>query len=85
MEAARNDFANLAADLGINKVLEKMAKSFGEGVAHRTGQAYGEGVGADLLKGQLGITVGTGILRSGGTKPNPPHTNHGTYPGTPAT
>jgi hypothetical protein len=82
LEAAERDFANLGSDLGVDRILERVQKSFGEQVAQQAGRAYGLGMGGALVSGSLGITPGSGRLRPAVTRPNPPHTNHGQHPGT---
>jgi hypothetical protein len=84
LAAAQRDFARLGSDLGVDKILEGVQKSFGERVARETGRAYGRGMGGALLGGTLGITPVSGILRTTTARHNPPHTNHGDHPGTPS-
>jgi hypothetical protein len=80
MEQAQADFSGYGAELGIDRVLEKIAQSFGEGPAKRAGEAAGSGVARTRDAGLLGIGAGTGLLGTPVRRPTPRHTFHGDAP-----
>jgi hypothetical protein len=81
---AQADFTAIGEERGVDRVLTKVAKSFGEGPARRAGAAFGIELRDARDAGRLGMAVGTGMLGATvGTKttrPVPPHTFHGDAP-----
>jgi hypothetical protein len=80
MEQAQADFGGYGADLGVDRMLEKIAKSFGEGPANRAGEALGSGLSRAREAGLLGMGAGTGLLGTATRRPVPQHTFHGDPP-----
>jgi hypothetical protein len=79
MEQAQADFAAYGEDLGVDRVLEKIAKSFGEGPMKRAGQVVGLGVAQARNAGSLAIGS-TGLLGTPVRRSSPQHTFHGDAP-----
>jgi hypothetical protein len=68
---------------GLDRVLGKVAKSFGEGPARRAGTKYGVELRDARDAGRLAMAAGSGTLGALGTKatrPVRPHTFHGDTP-----
>jgi hypothetical protein len=77
---AQADFAAIGEEVGLDRVLTKVAKSFGDGPARRAGAAFGADL-ADLRdRGKLGMAAGTGTLGAAAGRAVPPHTFHGDAP-----
>jgi len=79
IEQAHSDFAGLGAERGVDQVLEKMARSFGEEPAKRAGDALGTRLADAREAGRLGIGA-AGLLGRPRRRPIPPHTFHGDAP-----
>jgi hypothetical protein len=79
IEAAQADFSGYGADLGVDRVLEKFAGSFGEGPARRAGEIAAAGVTTARDAGLLAIGS-TGLLGAAVRRPAPQHTFHGDAP-----
>jgi hypothetical protein len=78
MTQAQVDFASIGEEPGVDRVLTKVAKSFGEGPARRTGVKYGIQLRDARDTGQLGMAARTGTLGAAATtRPVPRHTFHG--------
>jgi hypothetical protein len=82
MAQVQEDVTGYGGDLGVDLVLEKLAKSFGERSAHRAGESLGTGISRAREAGLLGMAAGTGMLGAVAHRPVPQHTFHGgTRPG----
>lgn len=79
MEQANADFNGYGVDRGLDRILEKVAKSFGDLPAKRAGLMAGHGMKQVSDAGILGIG-GTGLLRTGVHRPAPAHEFHGDAP-----
>ncbi len=79
MEQAQADFSGYGDDLGLDRVLEKIATTFGEGPARQAGQATGSRVVAARDAALLGVSA-TGLLGTPIRRPAPQHTFHGDAP-----
>jgi hypothetical protein len=77
---AQQDFAAIGAELGVDRVLKKVAKSFGEGPARRAGGSFGIELAETRDRGGLGMAGKTGTLGTLVTRPIPKHTFHGDAP-----
>lgn len=80
---AQADFAEIGKERGLDRVLGKVAKSFGDGPARRAGTKYGVELRDARDAGRLGMAAGSGTLGALGTKatrPVRPHTFHGDTP-----
>jgi hypothetical protein len=80
MEQAQSDFTGYGAELGVDRVLEKIARTFGESPAKRAGEALGSGLSRAREAGLLGMGGGTGLLGTPVRRPVPQHTFHGDAP-----
>jgi hypothetical protein len=84
MGQAQADFAAIGEERGVDRVLTKFAKSFGEGPARRAGAAFGVELRDARDAGRLGMAAGTGTLGATlerkTTRPVPQHTFHGDAP-----
>jgi len=78
MEQAQADFAGYGTELGVDRVLEKIARTFGEGPAKRAGEVAASSVAPDA--GLLGIGASTGLLGAPARRSTPRHTFHGDAP-----
>jgi len=82
MEQVQKDVTGYGADLGVDRVLEKIAKSFGDRSAQRAGESIGTGISRAREAGLLGMAAGSGLLGTAARRPVPRHTFHGgTRPG----
>ncbi len=83
MEQVQEDVNGYGTDLGIDRVLEKIAKSLGERSAQRAGESLGKGTALAREAGMLAMAAGMGVLSvaSRPTRPVPLHTFHGSIPG----
>lgn len=79
IEQAHEDFAGLGVDAGVDRVVGKLAKSFGERAAKHAGSSYATGLSETRDRGKLGMAAGTGMLgAASSSKPSVPrHTFHG--------
>ncbi len=77
MEQVHTDFAGYGVELGVDRVLEKIARAFGEGPARRAGEAAGSGISRAREAGLLGMGAGIGLLGAPVRRPVPQHTFHG--------
>lgn len=80
MERAQSDFTDYGTELGVDRVLEKIARTFGQGPAKRAGETLGAGVSRAREAGRLGIGASTGLLGAATRRPVRPHTFHGDDP-----
>lgn len=77
------DFASIGEERGLNRVLGKVAKSFGDRPAQRAGTRYGVELKNARDLGRLGMSAGSGTLGALATKTTRPvraHTFHGDTP-----
>jgi hypothetical protein len=83
MEQVQEDVTGYGSERGIDEVLSKIAKSFGERPSQRAGEYLGSGTARARETGMLGMAAGTGLLGvvSRPTRPVPQHTFHGSLPG----
>lgn len=77
MEQAQADFAAIGSVLGIDTVLAKLSKAFGDRAADRAERAAGSGLFESRNTGRLGMASGTGALVTGNGRPVQPHRFHG--------
>jgi hypothetical protein len=84
MAQAQSDFASISEERGLDRVLTKVAKSFGEEPARKAGAAFGIELRDARDAGRLGMAAGTGTLGATlvtkTTRPVLPHTFHGDAP-----
>jgi hypothetical protein len=83
ISSAQADFAAIGEERGVDRVLRKLAKNFGEGPAGRAGAALGFDLASTRDQARLGMAARSGTLgavATGVTKPVPPHTFHGDAP-----
>jgi hypothetical protein len=84
MMQAQSDFASIGEERGLDRVLTKVATSFGEGPARNAGAAFGIELHDARDTGRLGMAAGTGTLGAAlgttTTRPVRPHTFHGDAP-----
>jgi hypothetical protein len=77
------DFASIGEERGLDRVLGKVAKSFGDWPAQRAGTRYGVKLKNARDLGRLGMSAGSGTLGALATKMTRPvraHTFHGDTP-----
>ncbi|MHB8665816.1 MAG: nucleotidyltransferase domain-containing protein [Acidimicrobiales bacterium] len=79
MEQAQADFLGYGSERGVDRVLEKIAKTFGEGAAQHAGKVEGTNVVRAREAGVLGVDA-AGLLGSATRRPAPRHTFHGDAP-----
>jgi hypothetical protein len=77
IEQARFDFGGYGSDLGVDRVLEKVARTLGDDPAKHAGQALGSAFSTARDAGLLGMSSGTGLLGPPVRRPVPQHTFHG--------
>jgi hypothetical protein len=84
MEQVHDDVTGYGANLGsgLDRVLEKIAASFGERSAQRAGESIGTRTSRARDAGVLGMASGTGLLGTAASRsrPVPQHTFHGSLP-----
>jgi hypothetical protein len=80
LEQVQEDFSGYGAQLGLDRVLEKIARTLGEGPARRAGESVGASISRAREAGRLGIGAGTGLLGAPARRPAPQHTFHGDAP-----
>jgi hypothetical protein len=79
IEQAHAHFRGLGADRGVDRVLEKLAASFGESPAKRSGEKLGSGLSRARDAGALGMGS-AGLLGVATGRSVPKHTFHGDGP-----
>lgn len=80
---AQVDFASIGEERGLDRVLGKVAKSFGDGPARRAGTRFGVELKTARDLGRLGVSAGSGtlgVLATKTTRPVRAHTFHGDTP-----
>ena len=82
VEQASSDFSGYGAERGVDRVLEKVARTLGEDPAKHAGRALGGGLSSARDAGVLGMGTGTGLLGPLVRRPVPRHTFHGDAPPT---
>ena len=82
MDQVHRDVTGYGTDFGIDRVLEKIARSFGERSAQRAGESLGTRTSVARESGWLGMAAGTGLLSTAARpkRPVPQHTFHGSLP-----
>lgn len=85
MEQVHDDITGYGTDMGsgLDRVLEKIAASFGERSAQRAGESIGTRTSRARDAGFLGMAGGTGLLAAAAARPSrpvPQHTFHGSPP-----
>jgi hypothetical protein len=81
IEQAQAHFSGYGADRGVDRVLEKLAESFGEIPAKRAGAVLGSSLTNARDAGALGMGT-AGLLGTPTRRPVPKHTFHGDDPPT---
>jgi hypothetical protein len=76
MERVQLDFADLGQELGVDRVLDKIARTWGEGPAKRAGEVAGSALSRARDAGLLGMEASTGMLGPVMQRPVPRHTFH---------
>jgi hypothetical protein len=74
------DLSGLGVERGIDSVLEKMAKAFGERAATAAERSTGTNLFDTRTRGELGMSAGTGALVLGAGRTVRPHNFHGDPP-----
>lgn len=74
---AQTDFAAIGKERGLDRVLTKLAKSFGEDPARRAGADFGSNLANARDRGALGLATATGTLGVAVARAVPRHTFHG--------
>jgi len=82
VEQASSDFSGYGAERGVDRVLEKVARTLGEDPAKHAGKVLGSGLSSARDAGVLGMGTGTGLLGPLVRRPVPRHTFHGDAPPT---
>ncbi len=77
---AQDDFGRLGEERGLDRIVTKLAESFGHDPANRAGERFGTGMRNARERGLLGIGAGTGTLGAVRSRPVPQHTFHGDAP-----
>lgn len=80
IEQAQSDFAGYGSELGVDRILAKIARTFGEAPAKRAGAVLGSGLSQARDDGRLGMAARTGLLGAAVSRPIPRHTFHGDEP-----
>jgi hypothetical protein len=80
IEHAHRDFTGFGEERGIDRLVTKLAESFGAEPAHRAADGAGINVRKAREDGLLGISAGTGMLGAARTHAVPQHTFHGDAP-----
>jgi hypothetical protein len=84
IERAYADFASLGAERGVDTVLQKVAKAFGDRAAESAERSTGAELFETRRRGGLGMTAGTGALVLGAGRTVRPHDFHGDPPARPS-
>jgi hypothetical protein len=74
------DLSDLSAERGVDSVLGKMAKAFGERAATAAERSAGTNLFDTRTRGALGMSAGTGALVLGAGRTVRPHNFHGDPP-----
>lgn len=77
MEAANQSFTNIGADAGLDRMVTKMAATFGDRAATYAATRTGLSTSEAQRAGRLGIAAGTGNLVTSGGRTSKPHTFRG--------
>jgi hypothetical protein len=80
IERAQHDFAGIGEERGLDRIVTKLAESFGQDPADRAGERFGTGIKNARDRGLLGISGGTAMLGAAQSRPVPGHTFHGDAP-----
>jgi hypothetical protein len=80
MERAQHDFAGIGEERGLDRIVTKLAESFGEAPAHRAGDRFAAGATKARDSAVLGVSAGTAMLGTARSRPVPRHTFHGDAP-----
>ena len=80
IEQAQLDFTGLGDQRGLDRVVIKLAESFGADPANRASERFGTEMRNARQRGLLGMGAGTGILDTARSRPVPQHTFHGDAP-----
>jgi hypothetical protein len=80
IDRAQTDFTSLGTERGVDTVLEKVAKSFGERAATSAGRLAGTALLESRRTGELAMAGITGALVVGSGRRVRPHTFHGDPP-----
>jgi hypothetical protein len=84
IEAAHNDFASIGDDIGADRTLSRIAKSFGEGAKTAAAAALGNEIRDTRDRGALRVTSPTGALGAAAVGiPVRKHIFHGDPPASP--
>jgi hypothetical protein len=76
IDQAQADFSGYGVDRGVDRVLEKLSESFGEGPATRAAEIIGKGLSRARDTGVLGVGT-AGMLGTTSRRAVPRHTFHG--------
>jgi hypothetical protein len=74
---AAADFGGLGTDLGVDRIITKVAAAFGERPAAFASKEYGMGMFKASNSGRLGMAAGTGTLMTGAGRPVRRHSFRG--------
>jgi len=77
VERAAADFAGLGETRGVDTVLEKIARAFGDRPAEHAQRIAGSGLFESRRGGRLAMAAETGMLTAAGTRPVREHAFHG--------
>jgi hypothetical protein len=79
IEQAHEDFAGFGVDAGVDRVVRKLANSFGERAAKHAGSSYATSLSDARDRGKLGMAAGSGMLGAASSSKQaiPSHTFHG--------
>ena len=77
---AHRDFTGFGEERGLDRVVTKLAESFGAGPARRAGDGTGITVRTAREDGLLGMSAGTCMLGAARSRAVPRHTFHGDAP-----
>jgi hypothetical protein len=80
IDRAQQDFTSLGEVRGLDRIVTKLAESFGSGPANRAGERSGQTIRKAREDGLLGVSAGTGMLGAARTRAVPRHTFHGDAP-----
>ena len=80
IDRAQQDFTGLGDERGLDRIVTKLAESFGSEPVSRAGKRSAETVRKAREDGLLGISAGTGMLGAARTRAVPRHTFHGDAP-----
>lgn len=77
---AQSDLSEVGSEPGVDRVLQGIARSWGDAAAKHTGKVFGSHLAQARDGGRLGMGAGTGLLGAAGSKSIPRHTFHGDEP-----